>query len=1210
MRTLAFRVATRQAAALKGIWLFVLTAVFLAIPLFGQQSSGSISGVVQDGQGAVVPNARVTLLNQEQGAVTRELLTSTEGTFFFTPVIPGTYTVTVEVAGFKKYVQRDITLFAQDRVGLPPIGLELGAVGETISVEAGAVALQTVSAERSGVLTGKQMTDLGSSTRLYTDLLPTIPGFNADTQNANGLRTDQNSIAVDGTLVEDVGNNSAGGWRLNTDIIAEFKVLTNGQQAEFGRASASNITLVTKSGTRDFHGVGYEFYRNEWLNANTWINNYNGVSRPRARNSTFGFNLGGPVYIPSKFNRGKDKIFFFTNFEFQRPRVFDNLVSLTVPTALERAGDFSQTRQNNIPVTILDPTNNKAPFPGNVIPQNRWNQYGLQLMNVFPLPNRLGVDPGYNYQYQFAGTDSRNDRTIRIDYNITPRWKFFFRLLQNHRDLLQSGGLNVNNTIGIGAFHALSGTISGAGNLTTIITPTLTNEFNYGNTRNWLPNVPAADSGYLRANKSVTLPLLFPNADSLANLIPNMFFGSEVANAPNIFIGGMPYDNENPTANITDNVAKVFARHTMKAGIYIETSTKRQTATEVNNGRLYFNTDSSNPGDSGWDFSNMLLGNFQTFDQSSTYLKGYYYYRTFEWYVQDNWKVLPNLTLDYGIRFSVLQPWYELKNNISSFQPAAYNSKQAVILFQPTLVNGVRSSLNPLTGQTGSAALIGAIVPNSGNVYNGIITPTASTNGKGMVDSQGVLFGPRFGLAWTPLGANGNLVVRLGGGVFYERLQGNMIFNQINYPPQLLTPKIYYGNLSTIANSAGTLFPLNVAGLSPEGKIPTVYNFNLSVQRELPGKVKLDVGYVGMLNRHELARTPFNEPVFGSAWLPQNQDPTKCSSLSTCKLNGDNALPVDFLRPYLGYSGLGAAVAQSGLGGGGFLATFGASANYNALQVSASRSATRNLTFGVAYTWSKVLGTDTDYSFVGNPLNHRKADYGPLTYDRTQTLVFNYVYNVPAGARRGTFLDNPIGRGILNNWQITGITSFSSGEPVVVGGNSVISVGSYNVQGIGGTTLNQEITGNADWAPRPVLTCNPNLSSGSRSLYAFINTSCFGPASVGSTGMDSALRPMRGPGVNNWNVSVFKKYPVGSNEQRYLQLRLELYNAWNHTQWGGTVANNYEAAGFNNTPTFNAAGKITNLPAALGGGGGRFGFGALNAVRPPRTLQLGAKIYF
>lgn len=1180
--------------------ILLLTVAVLPLPVGAQQSSGSISGVVQDSQGAVIPGVKVVLINQAEGAVNRELTTTTEGTFFFTPVIPGTYTVTVEAPGFKHYVTKDIKLFAQDRIGLPTITLEVGTVGESITVEASAVQLQTVSAERSGVLTGSQVVELSSNTRAFSDLLKTVPGFNADTQNANGLRTDQNAIAVDGTSVMDVGNNSAGGWRLNPDIIAEFKVLTNGQQAEFGRASGANITIVTKSGGAQFHGVGYEFYRNEWLNANTFINNYNGLARARNRNSTFGFNVGGPIYIPGKFNRNKDKLFFFTNWEFQRPRLFDNLVNLTVPTAAERAGDFSSTLENNRAVTVVDPANNKTPFPGNKIPASRFNQYGLQLLNVFPLPNKLGVDPGYNYQYQFAGTDSRNDRTIRVDYNISTKWKFFFRLIQNSRDLNQSGGLNTNNTIGIGAFHAASGAISGSGNLTTVITPTLTNEFNYGNTRNWLPNEPAEGSKYLRANSGVTLPLLYPKADP-AGLIPNMLF--DVPSSPNIYIAGMPYDNENPTANITDNVAKVFAKHTVKAGIFIETSTKRQTATEVNNGRLYFTRDSANPGDSGWDYSNMLLGNYTTFDQSNQYVKGLYYYRSFEWYVQDNWKVSPNLTLDFGVRFSVLQPWYEKQNQISSFQTAAYDPKQRVSLYQPTLVNGVRSSLNPLTGQTGPAALIGAIIPGSGNIYNGIVTPDKSTNGPGLINGRGVLYGPRVGLAYTP-GFLSKTVIRIGGGVFYERIQGNMIFNQINFPPALLTPKLYYGNLNDIASASGTVFPIAVAGLSPEGKVPTVYNYNISIQRELPWKVLLDVGYVGMLNRHELARSPFNEAPFGSAWLPQNQDPTK-----PVKLNGDNALPVDFLRPYVGFVGSGASVAQSGLGAGGYIATFGSNANYNALQVSANRRMASDITIGIAYSWSKVLGTDSDYSFVGNPLNHRKADYGPLTFDRTQTLVINSVYNMPAVAKKSSITDNFLGRAALNGWQISGIASFSSGQPIVVGGTNVTSIGSFNVQGVGTATLNRQLTGSEGWSARVNLVCDP-MSGSERTIYAYINTSCFKPGSVGSTGMDSALRPMRGPGVANFDMSIFKKFSLGGDGTRYLQLRLEAYNAFNHTQWGGTVASNYIPAGFNNTPTFDATGKITNLPAALGGGGGRFGFGAFNAVRTPRNVQLGVKIYF
>ncbi len=1194
----------RVLATMKGVVFVVLLGLLLSVsPAAAQQTSGMISGVVMDSQGSVVPAANVTVINQDQGATFRQLETSAEGTFAITPVPPGNYTVTIEKAGFKKYTKTDVRLFAMERVGLPPITLELGAVGESITVEASSVTLQTVSAERSGTITTSQIVDLASSGRTYTDLLKTMPGFNPDTNNANGLRSDQNAMMVDGTTNQDVGNNSYTPLRLNNDIIAEFRVLTNGQQAEFGRAAGSNIVMVTKGGTKDFHGGAYLFIRNEWMNANSWINNYNGVARARNRNRTEGFQIGGPAYIPGKFNTSKDKLFFFANFEFQRPRLFDNLVNKLMPTAEERLGDFSKTQENGKPVAILDPANGKAPFSGNQIPQSRINKYGQQLLNFYPVPNRLGVDNLYNYQYQFAGTDKRNDMNFRGDWNISTNWKASGRVNLNSRDAMQSAGLNVNNVIGIAPFHAQTGGIGSSGTITTIINPTLTNEANYGNTRNWLPNVIEPDSKYLAKNSGVTLPLLYPTADPLGQ-VPNMTWDVGT-NSPTLYIAGMPYDNENITKNFTDNVAKVTARHTLKFGFNFETSFKRQTGTIVNNGRIDFSRDTSNPGDTGWAFSNALLGNYKTFEQSNTYRKGYYRYTSFEWYGQDNWKVRSNLSIDFGVRFSILNPWYDEKQQVSSLQLARYDPAKRVVLYQPACLaaspcSGTnRVARNPLTGQTALGALIGAIVPNSGDPFNGMVVGGVNGVAPGMIKGSGVLIGPRFGLAWTPAGASGKTVVRAGGGVFYERIQGNMIFAQISYPPGLVTPKLYYGNLNDLASSSSTLFPLNVAGLSPEGKIPTVYNYNLSVQHELPLNFRLDVGYVGTQTRHGLARNAFNEAPFGSAWLPQNQDPTKAAG----NLTGDNAMPVDFLRPYTGYAGGGTAVAQSGLGGGGFIATYGSSSNYNGLQVSADRRFARDLTLGINYSWGKALGTDTDFQYAGNPADHRKADYGLLTYDRTQSLVVNYIYNMPRFARNGTPLANPVFKVILNDWQISGITSLTSGAPQVVAQSAAVSdVGKYAVQGAGATTVNRQITGSEGWAPRPVLTCNPNLSPGSRTLGAFIDTSCFQPAAKGSMGMDSVVRPFRGPGLNNWDLSVFKKILVGKSEERFFQLRFEMYNAWNHTQWNG----------FANSPTFDqATGKITNLPTPVGtGGAGRFGFGALSGVRAARSIQIAAKFYF
>jgi hypothetical protein len=1173
-------------------------AIF-AMPAAAQLSSGQISGVVKDSQGGVIPGATIIVINQAQGAKIREMTTSGDGTFVATPLPPATYSLTVEVQGFKKYTKTDIVLSAQERVGLPTIVMEVGGIGETVTVEANPVTLQTVSAERSGTITNNMVVDLATSARGYADLLKTVAGINADTNNVNGTRVDQNAVQLDGVATMDTGNNGMGLLRINPDIISEFKVMTNGQQAEFGRAAGANITIVTKSGTKDFHGTGYVFIQNEWMNANSWINNYNARAKGKSRNSTSGFTAGGPVYIPGVFNKNKDKLFFFLNFEWQRPAVFETLQSRMMPTEAERNGDFSATQESGKKVYIKDPllsgtcsaTDQTACFPNNKIPSNRWNAYGVELMKVFPLPNALGKDNTYNYQYEFLPKDDRNDKTFRFDYYISNNWRASFRMVLNERPRYQSAGLNVNNVIGISPFLAKWTAKAFSGNLTTIIGPTMTNEFNYGNSRNRLPNINPPDSKYLRANTGVTIPLLYPEAD--AGNIPNMVF--DTTNPPTIVLAGIPYTNLNPTINYTDNLTKIVSGHTLKFGIYIEESRKTQTATVQNSGRIYFNKDSANPGDTGYSFANMLLGNYQTFEQANRLAVGKYHYRTYEWFAQDNWKFRPNISIDYGMRFSVIQPWFDDENQVSGFDPAKYKVADQVALYLPALnAQNKRVAKNPLTGQLETtAALIGAIVPGKGNKYNGIAVAGKDGVPRGLIDSRGVQFGPRFGMAWTPWGIDSKTVVRVGAGVFYERIMGNMIFNQIIGPPGVITPKMYYGNLSDISKQAGVEFPTTMSsGLSPEGKLPTVYNFNLSIQRELPGKILLDVGYVGTQGRHLLGRQPFNEVPFGAAWLPQNQDPTKCPNLATCNLNGDNALLPDFMRPYIGVGGTGAVVAQSGLGSGGFIATFGDTSNYNALQLSVNRRQSKDLTFGFNYTWSKVMGTNTEFqTFTGHPTDHRGADYAVLGFDRTQVLSFNYIYNFPSLSQKFSSMNNIVTRFLLDNWQMSGITTMSSGAPTTI---------SYSVQGTGTTALNRQITGSETWGPRPVLTGDMNLNPGDRTMYAWINTSVIQRAVKGSTGMDSGLRPVRLPGVNNWDISFFKKFQFTSNESRYIQLRWEMYNAFNHTQFNGV----------NTAAQFDSAGKLINLPKSLGGNGGNLGFGAVTGARNPRTMQLAVKLIF
>lgn len=1159
----------------------------LGAPLFAQNTAGSINGVVQDAQGAVIPGAKVALTNEAQGAVIRELATSPEGSFVFTPVLPGSYTISVEAPGFKKYVQSGITLDVSDKLALPPVKLEVGATGESVTVEAEAVQLQTVTAERSGVVTGRQMVDLALNGRNMTGLLKTVEGANIDTNNFNGQRTDQMNYTVDGQTFIDSGVNALTVQRINVDSIAEFKVSSNSQGAEFGRNSGAQIQVVVKSGTKDFHGTGYWFKRGEFMNANTFINNATGVQRQLYRFMTAGYNFSGPIYIPHKFNTDRNKLFFFIANEWNRSKTPGTLQQLTVPTALERQGNFSQTRDaGGVPVIIKDPLTGAA-FPGNIIPQSRFNPYGQAVLNLLPLPNLTG-NAAFNYLSQFTSSAPQFDGVYRVDYNLNEKWRFFLRGITNRSTTVTPyGTLASQNALGLTPLTNPTGAWAYTANATTIVTPTLTNEFLFGQTLNYIPaDPPPASSPLYRKNSGLEIPLLYPNADPFG-VIPNFGFGG-VPTGSGTFPGGLwsqfilPYKNENPIYNFTDNVTKVISNHTIKAGLYIEGQRKTQTPYGDVNASIQFARDAGNPGDTNWAFSNALLGNFQRYTQLQQYVVGNYIYHNFEWYGQDSWKVTPSLTINYGMRFSLVPPIYERDNRVAGFDPSLWNPANVVTLYQPTLVNGQRASVNPLTGQTGAASLIGAIVPGSGDPNNGNIQAGVNGYPRALTDSRGVQFGPRFGLAYS---INGKTVLRLGGGAYYERMQGGPIYYQIANPPVLRQSQVLYGNLSSIAASAQAAFPVAASGISRDGHIPTVYNYSAGIQRELPLGILLDASYVGSESRHLVMLVPFNDLPFGSAWLPQNQDPTVAP-----KFDGTTTLPADMYRPYLGMLG----PTSSNISNQGYITTFGGTANYNALQIAVTRRAARGLHVGAQYSWAKALGSasGTSGGNVGvSPIQIRKASYGPLTFDRTQSLSFNYIYDVPGLSRKG-FLDNGAARVVLNGWQFSGLTSISSGAPVNV---------TYSVTGIGPTLLNREITGSEDVAPRVALTCNPN-GSGSGGLYSFVNASCFAPAAKGSVGIDSGNNRLRGPGLNQWDMSLFKKIALGKEQSRYIQLRMEAFNAFNHPEWNT----------FNSSIQFNAAGKIVNLPSALGGTGGRFGFGALNSLRlnSQRIVQIAAKFYF
>ncbi len=1144
---------------------------FLAAGLHAQQITGSIAGIVKDAQGAVISNARVTLVSQEQGS-SRDMKSGGDGGFVFTPVLPGTYRINVEAAGFKKYEQTDVKIFANDRLFLPDIMMQVGSLTESVTVEASAAMIQATSAERSGVITSSQVVDLALTTRDFLALTKTVPGWLESSGlggKINGGRDNANNLTVDGVTNVDTGSNGGVLATVNIDMIAEYKVITNGQQAEFGRSSGAQINVVTKSGTKDFHGGGYIFHRHEGLNANKWRNNVDNRARQIYRYNFAGFNVGGPAYIPGHWNKEKEKLFFFVGLEWQNQLAPNSLRNVLLPSALDRQGNFSQSKEpGGNAVRVIDPTTG-ATFPNMTIPASRINADGQKILNWYPKPNAEGISADYNYQTQISNSSPRRERMFRGDYVINDKWRAYARFMNTYSQTnMFYGQWNADYNIPLSAMNFGNPGWSFITNVTTIINPTLTNEFIFGSSKNNL-NIDPIDQAFSRDKLGLSYKMPFPDADKL-NLVQNWRYS--FTNSPFTGFNGTPFRNFNHTYDYTDNVSKLIGPHTLKAGIFLQRSAKDQTAFTSVNGNMYFNRDSANPADTNWDYANAIMGTFQRLQQSNVVLNGQYRYWNVEWYVQDNWRVNNKLTIDYGIRFYYIQPQYDQAHQTSSFNPSLYDPKNSAVLAQVGInpANGQRASYNPITGQYGPAALIGAIINTGNGFVNGLYANGMGLSGQnypeGLIDGAGIKLAPRIGIAYR---FDPKTVIRFGGGVFRDRFQGNPVFDMLPNPPSTNSPQFYYGNLAAIPPaSAGIYFPANVNGFDKHGEIPTTYNYNFTVQRELPFSILMDVGYVGSIANHIIYRYNKNAAPLGSAWLPVNQDPTK-----TPLYDGTTAKPVNFYRPYAGY-------ADSTVVG------FGANSNYHSMQLAVNRRMGRDLTFGVAYTWSKVLGTTTDDYTSNNPFNTRVADYGPMPYDHTHTLVFNYVYNLPKFVK-GDSTGEKFAKQIVNGWQVSGITTMQTGSPTNI---------SFAVTGWG--NLNERYTGSPNIGPRVVYT---GPTAYPKDQYAWFSSNQFAlPALKSSQGFDSAIRPLRLPGDHNWDVSVYKNFQFTKVESRYIQLRLEMFNAPNHPRFSSV----------NTSATFDTSGKLINLPTALGGNGGRFGFGSLTDTRDPRIIQLAAKIYF
>jgi hypothetical protein len=1126
----------------------------------GQTVSGSIAGTVKDPGEGVVAGARVQLLNTATGS-TRETVSDSTGGFSFQSLQPGSYSVSVEYSGFKHYRQTDIQLTSSERIPLE-VRLEIGATTESVNVVAQGTAVQTLSSERSGVVTSAQLSTLLLKGRDFMGLLRTLPGVvdtnsrESPTNNSltglsiQGGRQGTYNLTLDGVTNLDTGSNTGPYFQPSMDAIAEVKVLMTNYQAEYGRNSGGAINVVMRSGSRQLHGSGYYFKRNEAFNANNFFNNAFGRSRERYRYDLFGYTIGGPVYIPKVLERTRDKLFFFWSHEAAPQKVPVPIGFLSVPTEAERRADYSRTLESDgrlIP--IRDPLTGQ-PFPGNIVPANRIDPNGQAILNLMPLPNTSSPTQQFNYVYQSIINRPRDVEILRVDYAASNSTFFYARGILSHEKF--EGGIGFVGTSANWPQYPAKYNLVGRGfvlNLTKTFGSAKVNELVFGANRGE-QNRGALDDDALQSIQRQrrglsTLGQLSPQANPYA-IIPNATFGG-VPNAMNLTVERkFPFVGRNTIWNITDNFTWTHGPHTLKTGIYLE-PTSRNARMEANfNGQFSFGRDPNNPLDSNWAWSNTLLGVFSNYTESDNHPFVHGRFRNVEWYLQDTWKVSRRLSLDLGVRFYHIPPNYTSDDNISGFVLDRWDPRRAPALWQPARDGNTRVAENPLTGERLPAVFIGALVQGSGDPFNGLVVASQDTSyPRGLYDDRGIHYSPRIGFSLDPTGS-GHTAIRGGFGLFYDRVQTDVALQMAENAPLRNNPVLYYERLSTFAQSRTALFPGDLRGVDRRGKVPNVMNWSLGVQRSIGFATVIDVAYVGSVARNLMWQRNINQIPYGANFAAANQDPT----------NPGRPLPVNFYRPYPGH----ASIAYR---------EFAGTSNYHSMQVQANRRFAQGLQFGFAWTWSKNMNyAEGNFTEVAVYAPLRAWNYGKGSFDRTHNVNINYSWDLP---RPSTLWNVRMVKSVLDGWQLSGITTFMSGSPM---GVSLA------------TTDNADIAGGGDGV-RPVMLQNAVLPRGERSLTRYFNTEAFGRPERGTFG-NAPKDIFRGPGINNWDISLLKNIPMPFEGHR-LQFRTEFYNAFNHTQFSDV----------DTAARFDMAGRQVNTR-----------FGQLIAARAPRQIQFSLRYVF
>ncbi len=1136
-----FSIYTGPKALISGLLSGLLLGVlflFAAAPVSAQvTSSATLRGEVRDPNGAAVSGATVTLTSTERGDQ-RQATTSDSGTYVFTSVNPGKYNLTVEAPNFQKSEQTDLRLSPSETRGLD-IKLEIGQATATVTVVSATEGVKTETGERANTITSAQINNLSIVGRSSLELLRVLPGVvspsdpsayevvtfgggaNASNQyNVNGLRGETNNVSIDGSRLMDIGANNGTIITPNNDMVQEVEVKSSNYAAEYG-SSGVQVSAVTKGGSKDFHGSLYDYIRPYQLQANDRSNSNAGVKRPKSKFSYPGGNVSGPILLPfTNLNKNRDRLFFFFGMEFQRQSVDPGTRRGVVPTAKQRAGDFSeflpggslagtlnQGGQLNIPKGYPGAGGQAA---GNIVTPFA-DQLGRVLLGLYPEPNFTDPNHQFNYASTVLQPTNRVDVKGRFDYRVSDSTNLYLRLARETEAGDQAYGLWWGPSNYELPSHIKQTNLgrSAAVNVTTVISPTMTNEMVFSASKLKLDNDYANPSKVSREALGLTnYALPFGDASPYVPLaiVSQAWDDNEAApsNQPGLLYEppGLPLFAHNSSYSVTENLSKVWGAHTMKFGGLAEQANKIQNVAGNQDGQIIL-TNWGNGG-TGNMFADLFTGNVTQFNKSTKSPVGHFRFYNAEAYGQDSWKVKPNLTIEYGLRAA----WY----------PTNYEVSGLGIIFSP-------SAYNPA---------FGPYINNDPQTPNGLLIAAKGQVDKKLVPNPSMQFAPRLNFAWD-IGGKGDLVVRGGAGLFYSRVQGNYQYGSLNLPPNSFSAGYDSGaNCQPLLRCAAgidpfkTLSAFTLSSQDPEDNhIPRISSFSLSVAKRLPFNNVLEVAYVGTMARHLPENIDINpiRPTFSGTLGNANlADPLQRAAIfqanPTALLNTLRRFPTLARVNYGTYTG---------------------TSSYNSLQVTLSRQLGKNLQYFMTYTFSKALGT-ASVNETGqdvDPFDTRGRSYGILPFDRTHVFNLSYNYNLPNGGRGA--LDNRFGHGLLNGWQLSGITTYSSGPPLRLSVNGDFNQGYIRAAYLGtSSTANNSGTGNVPL----VITHNPD--TGRTGFHQqLLDPTAFEIPSFAplNTGPFQSPFYFRGPSRTNFDVSLFKNFRF--SETRYLQFRSGFFNIFN-----------------------------------------------------------------